>query len=225
MAEQHRRRNTGRANSLIRVSSRSLVADAMQAVPQALPPRLPALRALRLSLWHQTHCQRRAQRLFRCRRRRKSCSNAVRIEAGLPERPEGETSWQLISSTPGRLQPDSRPSAVAQVLLISGEDGARQRMAEQLAELSYEGELADLTPASQYTARGPCSDSMMAPGTCQGAEDPIKESSRALAFPAQRYALVESFDSGHLGRSTLRYCSRCALIACTMRARYLQPSR
>ena len=53
---------------------------------------------------------------------------------------------QLIPSTPGRSQPISHPMAVAQVLLISGEDGARQRMAEQLAELSYEGELADPAP-------------------------------------------------------------------------------
>ncbi len=35
------------------------------------------------------------------------------------------------------------------------------------------------------------SDSLMPPGRCQGAEDPIKESSGALALPAERYALVE----------------------------------
>ncbi len=181
---QRRRRVTARANPLSRDSCFSSGRRCYASCAPSPAPEIACLASSATLSLASTHCQRRAQRLFRCRRRRRSCSNAVRIEAGLPERAEGETPVQLISSTPGRLQPISRPTAVAQVLLISGEDGARQRMAEQLAELSYEGELADPAPASQYTARGLCSDSLMAPGRWQGAEDPIKESSSALALAA-----------------------------------------
>jgi hypothetical protein len=48
------------------------------------------------------------------------------------------------------------------VLLISGEDGARQRMAAQLEELSYKGDINTLISGVQYAARGPSSGSKAA---------------------------------------------------------------
>ena len=78
--------------------------------------------------------------------------------ASRPDFPSGlrvRLRLQMISPPPGRSQSVLLPTAVAQVLLISGEDGARQRMAEQLAELSYEGELADPDPGWPVHGEGP----------------------------------------------------------------------